>query len=53
MKTILQIHQGLQNQIQNQLINTAGKKRNSRQIKSNINDILNDADNFENFEDTC
>ncbi len=53
MKTILQIHQGLQNQIQYQLINTAGKKRNSRQIKSNINDILNDADNFENFEDTC
>jgi hypothetical protein len=55
MKTILQIHHGLQNQIQNQkqLINTAGKKRNSRQIKSNVNDILNDADNFENFEDTC
>jgi len=28
------------------------KKRNPRQIKSNDNDTLNDADNFENFEDT-
>ncbi len=29
------------------------KKRNPRQIKSNENDTLNDADNLENFEDTC
>ncbi len=34
-------------------INRARKKRNPRQIKSNVNDTLNDADNFENFEDTC
>jgi hypothetical protein len=33
--------------------NDKPKKRNPRQIKSNDNDILNDADNFENFEDTC
>jgi hypothetical protein len=37
----------------NQLILTTDKKRNLRQIKSNINDTLNDADNLEDFEDTC
>ncbi len=31
-------------------INTANKKRNPHQIKSNINDTLNDADNW---QDTC
>jgi hypothetical protein len=49
---------GLQNQIQspNQLIlciNTAGKQRNSCQIKSNVIDTLNDADNLDDFEDIC
>ena len=29
------------------------KKRNPRQIKSNVNDTLNDADNLDDFEDTC
>ncbi len=37
MKTISQIHHGLQNQIQ----------------KVMSNDTLNDADNLENFENTC
>jgi len=30
-----------------------GQKRNPRQIKSNVNDTLNDAYNLEDFEDTC
>jgi hypothetical protein len=29
------------------------KKRNPRQIKSNVNESLNNADNLENFEETC
>jgi hypothetical protein len=28
-------------------------KRNHRQIKSNVNDTLNDADNPEDFEEIC
>ena len=30
-----------------------GKKRNPRQIKSNVNDTLNDAENLDDFEDIC
>jgi hypothetical protein len=31
----------------------SAKKRNPRQIKSNVDDTRNDADNLDDFKDTC